>query len=68
MLFRVMLARIPPDLSREELMTAIPGILLIASAWTNSSILRRIRQGYFGVIAFVIACIFIIDLGLYGFC
>ena len=46
---------------------AIPGFLLIASAWTKSSILRRIRQGYFGIIAFVMSCIFIIDLGLYGF-
>ena len=54
-------------LSLAGYLTAIPGILLIASAWTNSSILRRIRQGYFGVIAFVMACIFIIDLGLYGF-
>ena len=44
-----------------------PGFLLIASAWTKSSILRRIRQGYFGIIAFVMSCIFIIDLGLYGF-
>ena len=58
---------LPLDLSLAGYLTAIPGILLIASAWTNSSILRRIRQGYFGVIAFVMACLFIIDLGLYGF-
>lgn len=48
-------------------LTAIPGLILIASAWTDSSILRRIRQVYFGLIAFVMACIFIVDLGLYGF-
>ena len=65
--FRVMWHGLPLDLSLAGYLTAIPGILLIASAWTNSSILRRIRQGYFGVIAFVMACIFIIDLGLYGF-
>lgn len=65
--FRVMWHGLPLDLSLAGYLTAIPGLLLIASAWTNSSILRRIRQGYFGVIAFVIACIFIIDLGLYGF-
>lgn len=65
--FRVMWHGLPLDLSLAGYLTAIPGILLIASAWTNSSILRRIRQGYFGVIAFVMACLFIIDLGLYGF-
>ncbi len=48
-------------------LTAIPGLLLIASAWTDSSVLRRIRQVYFGLIAFIMACIFIVDLGLYGF-
>lgn len=65
--FRVMWHGLPLDLSLAGYLTAIPGLLLIASAWTNSSILRRIRQGYFGVIAFIMACIFIIDLGLYGF-
>lgn len=58
---------LPLDFSLAGYLTAIPGFLLIASAWTKSSILRRIRQGYFGIIAFVMSCIFIIDLGLYGF-
>ena len=65
--FRVVWHGLPLDLSLAGYLTAIPSILLIASAWTNSSILRRIRQGYFGIIAFAMACIFIIDLGLYGF-
>ncbi|WP_294473114.1 LTA synthase family protein [uncultured Bacteroides sp.] len=65
--FSVMWHGLPLDLSLAGYLTAIPGLLLIASAWTDSSILRRIRQGYFGLIAFVMACIFIIDLGLYGF-
>ena len=65
--FRVMWHGLPLDLSLAGYLTAIPGLVLIASAWTNSSILRRIRQGYFGLIAFVMACLFIIDLGLYGF-
>ena len=55
--FRVMWHGLPLDLSLAGYLTAIPGLLLIASAWTNSSILRRIRQGYFGVIAFIMACI-----------
>ncbi len=65
--FRVMWHGLPLDLSLAGYLTAIPGLLLIASAWTDSSILRRIRQVYFGLISFVMACIFIIDLGLYGF-
>lgn len=65
--FRVMWHGLPLDLSLAGYLTAIPGFLLIASAWTDSFILRRIRQVYFGIISFVMACIFIIDLGLYGF-
>jgi hypothetical protein len=61
--FRVMWHGLPLDLSLAGYLTAIPGLLLIASAWTNSSILRRIRQGYFGVIAFIMACIFIKRFG-----
>lgn len=58
---------LPLDLSLAGYLTAIPGFLLMASAWTNSLILRRIRQVYFGLISFVMACVFIIDLGLYDF-
>ena len=65
--FSVMWHGLPLDLSLAGYLTAIPGLILIASAWTQSPILRRIRQGYFGLIAFVMACLFIIDLGLYGF-
>ena len=65
--FSVMWHGLPLDLSLAGYLTAIPGLILIASAWTHSSILRRIRQVYFGLIAIVMACIFIIDLGLYGF-
>ncbi len=64
---RVMWHGLPLDLSLAGYLTAIPGLLLAASAWTNSALLRRIRQGYFGLIAFVMACIFIVDLGLYGY-
>ena len=65
--FRVMWHGLPLDLSLAGYLTAIPAFLLIASAWTDSFILRRIRQVYFGIISFVMACIFIVDLGLYGF-
>lgn len=65
--FSAMWHGLPLDLSLAGYLTALPGFLLIASAWTNSLILRRIRQVYFGLISFVMACIFIIDLGLYDF-
>lgn len=65
--FSAMWHGLPLDLSLAGYLTALPGFLLIASAWTNSLILRRIRQVYFGLISFVMACLFIIDLGLYGF-
>ena len=57
--FSVMWHGLPLDLSLAGYLTAIPGLILIASAWTDSSILRRIRQVYFGLIAFVMACIFL---------
>lgn len=53
--FSVMWHGLPLDFSLAGYLTAIPGFLLIASAWTKSSILRRIRQGYFGIIAFVMS-------------
>ena len=63
----VMWHGLPLDLSLAGYLTAIPGLLLIVSAWTNGSFLRRIRQIYFGFISILMACIFIVDLGLYEF-
>ena len=42
--FSVMWHGLPLDFSLAGYLTAIPGFLLIASAWTKSSILRRIRH------------------------
>lgn len=64
---KVMWHGLPLDLSLAGYLTVIPGLVLIASAWTASPVLRHIRQVYFGVVAFIMACIFIIDLGLYDF-
>lgn len=65
--FSVMWHGLPLDLSLAGYLTAIPGLVLIVSAWTDSHILHRIRQWYFGFVSFIMASIFIIDLGLYGF-
>lgn len=63
----VMWRGLPLDLSLAGYLTILPGILFIASAWTDSKVLYRIRQVYFGFISFLMASIFIIDMGLYGF-
>ena len=63
----VMWHGLPLDCSLAGYLTAIPGLLLIASVWTQSPVLRYIRQGYFGFIAFLMASLFIVDLGLYDF-
>lgn len=65
--FSVMWHGLPLDLSLAGYLTIIPALLLLASTWGNSILLRRIRQVYFGLIAFVMSCIFVVDLGLYGF-
>lgn len=65
--FQVMWHGLPLDLSLAGYLTIIPGILLIASAWTESKVLYRIRQVYFGFISLLMASIFVIDMGLYGF-
>ena len=65
--FRVMWHGLPLDLSLAGYLTVIPGLLLIVSVWNCSPTLRLIRKIYFGIIAFVMSCLFIVDLGLYEF-
>lgn len=63
----VMAHGLPLDLSLAGYLTAIPGLILIVTAWTNSPAIRKMRQVYYLVISIVMSCIFIIDLGLYDF-
>lgn len=57
-----------PSISRlPGYLTAIPGLLFIASAWTLSKTLRRIWNGYYFFIAILLAVIFIVDIGLYEY-
>lgn len=58
---------LPLDLSLAGYLTLFPGILLIASAWTGSRVLQQIRRIYFALISLLLSCIFISDLGLYGY-
>lgn len=66
-MFRVVWSGLKLDLSLAGYFTAIPGLLFIASAWTLSKTLRRIWNGYYLVIAILLAIIFIVDLGLYEY-
>lgn len=63
----VMAHGLPLDLSLAGYLTAIPGLILIVTAWTNSPAIRKMRQVYYLAISIVMSCIFIIDLGLYDF-
>ena len=65
--FRVMWNGLPLDLSLAGYLTAIPGLLFIASAWTLSDVLRRIWSGYFLFISILLSLIFTVDLGLYQY-
>lgn len=64
---KVMWHGLPLDLSLAGYLTAIPGLLLIVSAWTLSGILKRIWTGYFLFVSFLLSLIFVVDLGLYSF-
>lgn len=65
--FKVIWNGLPLDLSLAGYLTAIPGLLFIASAWTLSKALRRIWNGYYFFIAVLLAVIFIVDIGLYEY-
>lgn len=65
--FRVVWHGLPLDLSLAGYLTALPGLMLIASVWTDAVWLRRLHRGYFFVIALLLALIFVVDMGLYEF-
>ena len=65
--FSVMGHGLPLDFSLAGYLTAIPGLLLIASVWIQPTVIRQIRRGYFMIIAILLSCIFIGDLGLYEY-
>lgn len=65
--FRVIWNGLPLDLSLAGYLSAIPGLLFIASVWTLSNTLRRIWNGYYLFISILLAIIFIVDLGLYEY-
>ena len=65
--FSVIWHGLPLDLSLAGYLTVIPGLLLIVTAWTKSDVIRQIRRIYFLIVAILMGCIFIGDLGLYSY-
>ncbi len=65
--FSVMFHGLPLDLSLSAYLTAIPGILLIVSAWTLSPVLQRIVRIYFLVVSILLSVIFVVDVVLYEY-
>lgn len=58
---------LPLDLSMAGYLTALPGLLLIASVWTLSETLRRIKCGYFLLVSVSLSVMFVADMALYGY-
>ncbi|MBQ8674245.1 MAG: sulfatase-like hydrolase/transferase [Bacteroides sp.] len=58
---------LPLDFSLAGYLTALPGLMLLASAWTLSHVLRRVWNGYFLLIACLLSLVLVVDLALYGY-
>lgn len=58
---------LPLDLSLAGYLTAVPGLLLTASIWTSSKILKAAGKSYFLLVSIIMAAVFVVDLCLYGF-
>ena len=58
---------LPLDLSLAGYLTAIPSLVLLLTAWIELDRFIFLKKCYFGVVAFIMAFLFIIDMGLYSF-
>lgn len=65
--FEVMLHGLKLDLTVAGYLTAIPLLAILVSFWLPGPWLRKILKGYYLVMAVVVATLFAVDLGLYGF-
>lgn len=55
------------DFSIAGYLTALPGLLLLASVWLGARITRKVASAYFTLISVVLALIWISDIVLYGY-
>lgn len=58
---------LPLDLSIAGYLTALPGLMLLASVWLGARITRKTASGYFMLISVVLALIWVSDIVLYGY-
>lgn len=65
--WRVVWHGLPLDFSLAGYLTALPGLLLLVSAWTLSDVLRRVYNGYALFVALLLSVIFVVDLALYEY-
>jgi len=63
----VALHGLPLDLSVAGYLTAIPGLLLIASVCVEQQWIRKAAKGYFALAALLVAVIFVLNVALYGY-
>lgn len=64
---RVMWHGLPLDLSLAGYLSALPGLLFIASVWTLGRGLHRVWCGYFGFVAVLMSVIAVTDVALYAY-
>lgn len=55
------------DSTSSGYLTILPLLLTLLSVWVPGGWLRNVLKGYFGATAILVAAIFSVDLGLYGF-
>lgn len=65
--FQVMLHGLKLDLTVAGYLTVIPLLSVLLSFWLPGPWLKKILSGYYFVMAILVAVIFVVDLGLYGF-
>lgn len=63
----VMWHGLPLDLSLAGYVTAVPALIVVASVWTTSRLLRRIMSVYFMLVSLLMAFVFLLDTVLYPY-
>lgn len=64
---QVILSGLKLDATVAGYLTVIPLLLTLSSIWQPGHWLKKTLQGYYMIVATLVAAIFMVDLGLYGF-
>lgn len=65
--FAVLYNGLSMDASTSGYVTALPALLILATAFVKSSIIKYILKGYFVIISVVLALVFVADLAIYPY-